>query len=219
MTCTWCFVCFSIIFVNLYRKRDSEKSLWQILQLHWEFKQDRTRYSNTSKNDFLVILHRIFFHTYIYIGISCTFIRAEIKERKKGYKFMPHCRKQETSDLPPSEFLADIAYFKLVRFTHLLFVLSREDKRNNPDGLDKRKNVEKLDGLRQSCHRQWHSRGGFFHERTIDIWRKWLNGWWMDFSLSVAYGDNFYGDISTIFVILYPNEFFHQTSLIFPLLH
>lgn len=132
---------------------------------------------------------------------------------------MPHCRKQETSDLPPSEFLADIAYFKLVRFTHLLFVLSREDKRNNPDGLDKRKNVEKLDGLRQSCHRQWHSRGGFFHERTIDIWRKWLNGWWMDFSLSVAYGDNFYGDISTIFVILYPNKFFHQTSLIFPLLH
>lgn len=54
----------------------------------------------------------------------------------------------------PSEFLADIAYFKPVRFTHLLFVLSREDKRNNPDGLDKRKNLEKLDGLRQSCHRQ-----------------------------------------------------------------
>lgn len=100
---------------------------------------------------------------------------------------MPHCRKQETSDL--SEFLADIAYFKLMRFTHLLFVLSREDKRNNPDGLDKRKNVEKLDGLRQSCHRQWHSRGGFFRERTIDTWRKWLNGWRMEnLSLPVTYG-------------------------------
>lgn len=106
MTRTRCFLSFNIIFVNLYRKRDSAKSLWQILQLHWEFKQDRTRYSNTSKNDFLVILRRIFFHAYIYIymyiGISCTFIRAETKERKKGYKFMPHCRKQETSDLPPS---------------------------------------------------------------------------------------------------------------------
>lgn len=51
------------------------------------------------------------------------------------------------------------------------------------------KNVEKLDGLRQSCHRQWHSRGGFFRERTIDTWRKWLNGWRMEnLSLPVTYG-------------------------------
>lgn len=91
----------------------------------------------------------------------------------------------------PSEFLADIAYFKPVRFTHLLFVLFREDKRNNPDGLDKRKNLEKLDGLRQSCHRQWHSRGGLF---------PWKDDWYLaKVAKRMVNGPLTAGDVRTIF--------------------
>lgn len=36
-------------------------------------------------------------------------------QKRKGRKFMPHCRKQETVDLPPSprlHFLRTVAYFK-----------------------------------------------------------------------------------------------------------
>lgn len=117
----------------------------------------------------------------------------------------------------PSEFLVGHRiYFKLVRFTHLLFVLSREDKREqSPDGLDKRKNVKKLDGLRQSCHRQWHSRGGFFPWKDDDWYLAKVAKRMVDGPLTCLWRtDNFYRDISTMFVTLYSNESFHPKILL-----
>lgn len=183
-----------VMFFKFYiiYKSDSRKSLWRILQGSFqEFKQDRARYSNTSKNDFL--LHRIFFHTYIYIYKNIVLFAQREKEKREK-RDISSCLivvNKRRVIYRPSEFLADIAYFKPVRFTHLLFVLFREDKRNNPDGLDKRKNLEKLDGLRQSCHRQWHSRGGLF---------PWKDDWYLaKVAKRMVNGPLTAGDARTIF--------------------
>lgn len=163
-----------------------------------EFYKDRFKNSNKIEHDIRIQAKTIFsfiassfIHIYIYKNIVLFAQREKEKREKKDISSCLIVVNKRRVIYRPSEFLADIAYFKPVRFTHLLFVLSREDKRNNPDGLDKRKNLEKLDGLRQSCHRQWHSRGGLF---------PWKDDWYLaKVAKRMVNGPLTAGDVRTIF--------------------